>query len=859
MRGDAARARGDWAAAAREYGRHCARRPRDAAIAVQWGHALKQSQQFDAALAAYRHALLHRPEDADLLLSIGHLHKLRGDRERAFDFYRQSAARDGNRHAMLEIDALQQAGVAYEETSDEATLVGFFQAHMHALHVEAVKGISLIDHPGGRIETRSGAARVIASPAHGTARSARLGMLTIDVQPFDPAHRPRGIVMLDYGAGFDERFAIVFTVTSDPVLVPIVRPDLLVAIAWTPDRKANVLHPPTIVFHAEATLDAPSGTETIAAEDAARASWEMMPPDPHIGSDYRSWSARFELPAFEDREAIMHMIEEMSYRPTFSFVMPTYNTPIPLLRACIDSMLAQSYPDFEICIADDASPNTEVMATLEAYSAGDPRVRIIRRSTNGHISEASNSALELARGAFVVLVDHDDLLPDYALAVVASYLNRYPDADILYSDEDKIDRHGLRSAPYFKGRWNRFLMYGHNMVSHLGVYRRTLVEAVGGFRVGFEGSQDYDLLLRCYERSSDDRVIHIPHVLYHWRMIPGSTSVSADQKDYACLAAQRALNEHFARCALPMRSVPGFAAGLTGVTPHAVPPANVTIVIPTRNGLASLRRCIDAIQATEREATNIVVVDNDSDDPATLSYLETLVAKGVASVVRDPLPFNFSRVCNIGAAAARGDILCFLNNDTEVLAADWIVRARMLLALPDVGIVGARLLYPDRTLQHFGIVLGMGAHGIAGTPHGGIAEDAPGYFGKARLMQEFSAVTAACLFIRKTDFEAVGGFDTEFAIAYNDVDLCLRIAARGLKIVGDPGILLLHAESTTRGDDVMGAKAARLAQDAEQMRERWGNQLNNDPYYSPNLTLERSDFSLAVPPRVAFPWQAATH
>lgn len=598
-------------------------------------------------------------------------------------------------------------------------------------------------------------------------------------------------------------------------------------------------------------------TETIAGIDAARASWEMMAPDPYIGSDYRSWSAQFERPTLGDEAAIAGLIERLSYRPTFSFVMPTYNTPIPLLRACIDSMLAQSYPDFEICIADDASTEATVMATLEAYTAQDPRVKIVRRDANGHISAASNSALALATGAFVVLVDHDDLLPDYALAVVAAYLNRYPDADILFSDEDKIDRHGLRSAPYFKGRWNRFLMYGQNMVSHLGIYRRSIVDAVGGFRIGFEGSQDYDLLLRCYECSSDDRVIHIPHVLYHWRMIPGSTSVSADQKDYACIAAQRALNDHFARCQMPMRSVPGFAAGLTGVTALVLPPVDVTIIIPTRNGLDTLARCIAAIQMTQLDAVDIVIVDNGSDDPATLSYLDALVEKALAYVVRDPLPFNFSRVCNLGAAAARGQILCFLNNDTEVLAADWIVRARMLLALPEVGIVGARLLHPDLTLQHFGIVLGMGSHGIAGTPHGGISGDAPGYFGKARLMQEFSAVTAACLFIRKTDFETVGGFDQDLAIAYNDVDLCLRIAAQGLKIVGDPEILLLHAESTTRGDDGLGDNAARLEQEAALMRQRWGGQLEHDPYYSPNLTLDSSDFSLAVPPRVAFPWQTA--
>ncbi len=258
---------------------------------------------------------------------------------------------------------------------------------------------------------------------------------------------------------------------------------------------------------------------------------------------------------------------------------------------------------------------------------------------------------------------------------------------------------------------------------------------------------------------------------------------------------------------------------------------------------------------TVPEHAEILIVDNGSDDPATLSYLESLSEQGIARVLRYDEPFNFSLINNFAAEHATGDILCFLNNDTEILSGDWLARARALLSMDDVGVVGARLLYPDGTLQHFGIALGMGDHRVAGTPHGGMNGNDPGYFGKARLMQEFSAVTAACLFIRRSDFTTVGGFAPEFRVAYNDIDLCLRIRALGFKVVGDPEILLIHKESRTRGSDKTGERARRLAAEAARMHDRWGDLLRNDPFYSPNLSLDRLDFAPAVPPRVPMPWR----
>jgi GT2 family glycosyltransferase len=498
-----------------------------------------------------------------------------------------------------------------------------------------------------------------------------------------------------------------------------------------------------------------------------------------------------------------------------------------------------------------------VIALLRRFERSDPRIKVEFRKDNGHISEASNSALALAKGDYIVLVDHDDAIPAHCLAVIARAINDHPGAQVLYSDEDKLDTDGVRRDPYFKGAFNEYLMFGHNMVSHIGVYSRALVTSIGGFRKGYEGSQDYDLLLRCLDQCDASRIVHIPHVLYHWRMLPGSTAVSADQKSYAIDAAQRALNDHFDRRGLPYRSIDGVAPGLSGlaIRPMQASPL-ISVIIPTRDGLDLLSACIDSILLFRDEALEIIVVDNGSVQDETILYLEKMAMAGLIRVVQSPGAFNFSHLCNLGVEAATGEIICLLNNDTEVLAADWLQRARAHLSVPQVGVVGARLLYPDRTLQHFGLYLGLGAHRIAGSPHRGLPEASFGYFGKARLIQEFSAVTAACLFVRRSDYEAAGGFDEALAVAYNDVDFCLKIRDLGLKVICDPDITLIHKESKSRGADTDPRKAARLEDEAQLVRDRWGERLTDDPYYSPNLTVDDDDMSMAPRPRVTLPWRA---
>jgi glycosyltransferase involved in cell wall biosynthesis len=574
--------------------------------------------------------------------------------------------------------------------------------------------------------------------------------------------------------------------------------------------------------------------------------------------DYERWVDQFDSLDDEARSAIRQRIASLPCKPLLSVVMPTYETPEKWLRRAVESIQGQLYDNWELCIADDASRSRNVRATLEELSREDPRIRVKFRAENGHISAASNSALELVRGDFVVLLDHDDELPEQALYRVVEELNAHPDAGIVYSDEDKIDEDSQRFDPYFKPDWNPDLFYSHNLISHLGVYRTSLVREVGGFRKGFEGGQDYDLALRIIERVRPDQIRHIPHVLYHWRAIRGSTALSADQKSYAELAARKAIQDHFDRTGVDAVMEPGPAPGLHRAHYRlpAAPPL-VSIIIPTRNGLRFLRRCVDSLRwKTSYRRYEIIIVDNQSDDRDTLKYLRNLEAERAARVIPYPHPFNYSAINNLAAREAKGALLAFLNNDLEVIAPDWLEEMVSHALRPEVGAVGARLLYANGTVQHAGIFLGIGPDRVAGTPHRGIPRDSFGYFGRAHVLQAFSAVTAACMVTRRAVFEEVGGFDQQhLPVAYNDIDLCLRIRERGHRVVWTPYAELYHFESASRGSDLAPEKRDRFQREAQYMKERWGELLLNDPFNSPNHSLDSDVFELAWPPRGVRPWE----
>lgn len=568
---------------------------------------------------------------------------------------------------------------------------------------------------------------------------------------------------------------------------------------------------------------------------------------------YREWAERYDTITAADRDVILARLSQMTRKPLISVIVPTYNSDERLLREMIDSVCTQIYPHWELCIADDASTHAGVRRVLEEATKRDARIKVVFRDVNGHISEASNSALALASGEYVALLDHDDVLPPHALYMVAHYIDLHPGARMFYSDEDKLTPEGERSMPHFKSDWNPLLFLTRNVFSHLGVFETALVREVGGFRVGYEGSQDYDLTLRCVERCGDDSVVHIPHVLYHWRIVPGSTAGSPDEKPYALIAAQRAVEDHLRRCQIDATvELPPDGPQLMRVR-YAVPWPEplVSIIVPARDGVHLTRQCIESIFArTIYRNYEIIVVDNGSVEPETLAFYEEIANRSGVTVLRDDSPFNFSALNNRAASRAKGEYLCLLNNDIQVTSPDWLNEMVSLAAQPGAGAVGARLWYPDDTVQHAGVLLGLG--GVAGHLYVGAGREQMGYFARAAVTQNLSAVTAACLVVSRAAFEAVGGLNEELAVAFNDVDFCLRLLQAGYRNVWTPHAELYHHESASRGSDMEPEKYQRFVGEVRWMEARWSGWLDRDGAYNRNLSLDplRPPFSLASPPRI---------
>ena len=551
--------------------------------------------------------------------------------------------------------------------------------------------------------------------------------------------------------------------------------------------------------------------------------------------------------------ALGQKIEDLGITTTFSVVMPVYNPPLDYLRQAIESVQAQVYPHWEICIADDASPNAAVRELLTELAAQDPRIKLVFREKNGHISAATNSALEIATGDYIALMDNDDLLPPHALAYMALAAHQHPQAGLIYSDEDKVTEDNVRQAPYFKCQFNYELFLSQNMISHFGVYRRSVLEEIGGFRVGYEGAQDWDLALRVIEKVGPENIVHVPRVLYHWRIFPGSTALALEEKDYALKAQIESITSHLQRIGKPDTQVYP-APGIPGLLriKHRLPDPLplVSIVIPTRDRVELLSMCVNSIlEKTAYPNYQIVVVDNGSTDEKALAYLDSIAKDERVKVIRADIPFNYSALNNLGVAQTDGEYLVLMNNDIEITQTDWLEEMLAFACQPDIGCVGAQLWYPNNTLQHGGVVLGIG--GVASHAHKGIPRGNFGYFGRASAHQMFSAVTAACLMIRKSTYQAVDGFDETLKVAYNDVDFCLKVRAQGLRNLYNPFASFIHHESASRGSDQEGSNQQRLAAEAAIMKQRWGALIADDPAYSPNLTLLGDDFSMAWPSRVA--------
>jgi glycosyltransferase involved in cell wall biosynthesis len=575
-----------------------------------------------------------------------------------------------------------------------------------------------------------------------------------------------------------------------------------------------------------------------------------------LQGDYQRWIKNYDTISEQDQADMRRVLPSFAHQPLISIVMPVYDTPEALLRETIESVLTQTYPNWELCIADDASPSPHVRRLLDRYRAQDQRIKVVYRADNGHIARASNSALELATGEWIALLDHDDLLAPHALFCVVDAINRRPDAQLIYSDEDKVDRSGRRYDVFFKPDFLIDLFRAQNYLNHLTVHRAENVRRAGGFRPGFEGSQDYDLHLRIIETVDPDRIVHVPHVLYHWRAVAGSTALAQKEKGYAWEAGRRALADHLSR-----RSVAAEVDEIDGVPFYRMkfalpePQPLVSIIVPMRDRVDIARTSVESLlDRTIYDSYEIIIVDNGSVEDETKAWFAEVSTRANVRVLPFDAPFNFSAINNYAAEFAAGSVLALVNNDIEVISPDWLSEMVSWVAQERVGCVGAKLYYPNGTVQHAGVILGVG--GVAGHSHKHAPGADPGYFSRLRVAQGISAVTAACLVVRREVYFQVGGLDAEnLAVAFNDVDFCLRVREAGYINVWTPFAELIHHESISRGYEDSPAKIARFQREIEFMKQRWGDALQHDPAYSPNLTLEREDFSIAFPPRIRKPWR----
>ncbi|MFV8827444.1 glycosyltransferase [Alkalihalobacterium sp. APHAB7] len=546
-----------------------------------------------------------------------------------------------------------------------------------------------------------------------------------------------------------------------------------------------------------------------------------------------------------DKKGILQQINKLKYKPLFSVILPVYNIDEKWLRKCIESVRNQLYPYWELCIADDGSNNINTKRTLAEYEEKDKRIKVIYRDNNGHISAASNSALDIAKGEFIALLDQDDELASNALFENAKLLNQHKDADMIYSDEDKIDSNGKRFAPYFKPDWSPDTFLSQMYTCHLGVYRTELVREIGGFRIGYEGSQDWDLVLRLTEKTN--KIYHIPKVLYHWRTLPTSTASGPKAKNYAYVSAQKCIQEALDRrgeggIVKPLRNYPGQFRVHYPLRNQPL----ISIIIPTKDKPELLETCIKSIfQHTSYQNFEVIIVDNGSVQNSTFRLFSKwqMLYKEKLRVFPLEIPFNWSRLNNKTVRhEAKGDLLLFLNNDIKVNKPNWLEEMASYANRPSIGAVGPKLLFANNTIQHAGVVLGINE--VAGHVFKGYSNNSPGYFCRLLMTSNFAAVTGACLMVKRSIFEKVGGFDENYPVALSDIDFCLKLLEQNLYNVVLQDIELYHFESKSRGYEDTPEKRKRFDKEKARLNNKWGSLLQSDPFYNINLTKRDANFSL---------------
>jgi GT2 family glycosyltransferase len=576
---------------------------------------------------------------------------------------------------------------------------------------------------------------------------------------------------------------------------------------------------------------------------------------------YGDYWARVGAPSADGLARERARAAAFAVRPLISVILPTWQSDPRLLGAAIDSVVAQTYDHWELIVSDDASPADDTRRRLLERYAADPRIRLLAHAERAGIAANTNRGIAVAAGEYVAFLDHDDALAPGALFAMVEALQERP-FGLLYSDEDRIEENAvgqlIHHTPFFKPGFDPELLCAMNYLCHLVMVRRDVLGAVGGLRSGFDGAQDHELLLRIVEAVDATQVRHVPKILYHWRRTPGSVSGAAGQGPVIQAHGVSAVQAHLdrrgtgARAAAhadPYGAARPFATRVRWPLPARAPP--VSVVIATRDRRDLLEPCVESLRRTAPQypgALEILIVDHDSVEPGLAEYLQALTAAGAARTLRFRGPFNWSAMNNAAAREATGEILVFLNNDTVALSPDWCAELVANAVRPEVGAVGARLLYEDGTIQHAGVVLGV--EGVAGHDSVGEAPERGGYFGRSHLQRSASAVTGACLATRRELFQRLGGFDEiSLAVAFNDVDYCLRLRDAGFRVLYDPFAVLYHYESRSRGYDLTEAQQARHRAEGAVLRARWGALLDADPYYNPHFERHARPFErLRVPP-----------
>lgn len=563
---------------------------------------------------------------------------------------------------------------------------------------------------------------------------------------------------------------------------------------------------------------------------------------------YGPWYAAY----VPDEEALEKQRKhKFNYAPLISIAVPAYQTPVEFLKQMIESLISQTYTGWELCIANASPDNEEMQRVLADYSAKDVRVRFCSLKENLGIAENTNRAFAMAKGEFMGLLDHDDLLAPNALYEIVNTLQDHPQADALYTDEDKVttdlDEH---FQPHLKPDFNLDLLRSNNYICHFFVVRKSIVEKAGGFRKEFDGAQDYDFIFRCTENARE--VLHVPEILYHWRTHKASTADNPASKMYAFEAGKRAIEAHLERTGTKGTVSHTQDLGFYRVKYPVQGEPLVSVIIPNKDEKETLQTCLESLKKnTSYQNFEIIIIENNSTTGEIFKYYKELSRDQQIHLLRWGKEFNYSAINNFGVAHARGEYLLFLNNDVKSIEPDWMEEMLGVCQRPEVGGVGAKLIYPDNTIQHAGCVIGMG--GIAGHMFVDMPADRTGYLHKASLLQDMSAVTAACLMMKKEVFEQAGGFTEELAVAFNDVDLCLKVRKNNHLIVYDPYAKLYHMESKTRGAEDSKEKVRRFQTEIEYMRCHWMDILKNgDPYYNKNLSLTKWNYSLKPLPGMSW-------